>query len=106
MYNFIISFKEIFTKRMNSNLGHQPLEKVLARTFSAAAISIIIIFATLDTANFLFTSLKMRNQVENNLTHLVVSDVMEPISQGSFIEASRRLQKMVDNKYFKCANLA
>lgn len=83
----------------------QSFSEAIGRLFGGSLALVLIIFACLDIFSFCSTSINLQRRDEEKFTKMVLESVREPVTQGSFIEASKRLRKFNEDAFFLCAKL-
>ncbi len=74
--------------------------------FLKSTALIIVALALIDILNFSTTAMRIQRETEATVSRLLVNAVEEPLVQGSFVEAQRRLHRLQKDGSFLCAKLS
>jgi signal transduction histidine kinase len=86
----------------NTNLS---LSNLMSANFKKVFSTIALLLFTCDLLIFSLTSIHLQKLDEKRVGTLIHDALYEPLSQGSFVEARRRLDKLTSSKTIECANL-
>jgi hypothetical protein len=84
---------------------HRDFASVLKRVFLTSSAFVIGIFLVLDTVHNFRTSFAMQAEKERLLSGMIISSVQDPLVQGSFFEAGKRLKKAQDDGAILCGSI-
>ena len=98
--SIIIQLKSIVRQQQDTRLA-----AVIRSNFKKLFFVISLILLVIDLALFSYTNIQIQNDDERRFGTLIHDTVYEPLSQGSIVEAKRRLDKLTSTKSIECADL-
>jgi signal transduction histidine kinase/FixJ family two-component response regulator len=83
----------------------RPFRKVLVQFITIIASACAFTVYVFDLSTFVRSTSLAQSRKESAIAHLVETAIKEPLTQGSFLEASRRLQRMMSDGVFHCSKI-
>ena len=113
-YLIIVGFVTIATGCVLMCTIRNPLKKTRQLSFHQVTRSHLlkvvfvgaVVFGAYDLFSFVDSTATIQHQFESQLGTLVLSSIREPLTQGSFTEASLRLAALKTEKTFVCSKLS
>lgn len=84
----------------------QPLKNIMGSTLARAVAAILFAVTVVEVIHFSYTLFFVQKKNQEIISEIAFSTIQEPIEQGGFVEANRRMGEMIKKGYFACAKLS
>lgn len=78
---------------------------LLRNEFKKVTIAVLLLISMFDLGFVAVRTYRNTESVENSISHMVTEAARDPVSQGGFVEATRRLMKFQSDKITLCSEL-
>ncbi len=82
-----------------------PLKRIMGTTLARAIAVILIAVTVVEVLHFSYTLFFVQKKNQEIISEIAYSSIEEPIEQGGFVEANRRIVEMIKKNYFACASI-
>lgn len=84
----------------------RPLKSIMGSTLARAVAAILLAVTIVEIGYFSYTLFLAKKRNQDIISEVAFSAIQEPIEQGAFVEANRRMTEMIRKGYFACAKLS